>query len=368
MKTSVYQISFVGIVGTFLIYLYTNKKLPMLKNLFLEQKNILFAFGFILVSMTTSNALSPVATLDSWSAEFQYLFRYFFMFAILLLFHKEDIFSKKFIVIAILLSLFIQGIDGIYQSLFEVDFIKNNAGSLSEGLSGATFNRNNFCFFMSIGASICTGLLFYSKEYKLEKIHITTLITLLSVFLFNLLFSYSRASWLFYSVFSFILFAVEYKRISNKHFVFFLIIILLTALIFFHFDDLFLRLYQLIKLNDGGRYPIWHDVLHLIKENFIFGYGLMTYQYIASQPILSVHNSVLEILLFLGIVGFIAFTALLYFILDAIIKAKNYFYLAFFCAFLVISQFDNSIIKGITSLSTLSIFAFFIFAKETNKE
>ena len=221
---------------------------------------------------------------------------------------------------------------------------------------------------MSIGASICTGLLFYSKEYKLEKIHITTLITLLSVFLFNLLFSYSRASWLFYSVFSFILFAVEYKRISKKHFVFFLIIILLTALIFFHFDDLFLRLYQLIKLNDGGRYPIWHDVLHLIKENFIFGYGLMTYQYIASQPILSVHNSVLEILLFLGIVGFIAFTALLYFILDAIIKAKNYFYLAFFCAFLVISQFDNSIIKGITSLSTLSIFAFFIFAKKTNKD
>lgn len=221
---------------------------------------------------------------------------------------------------------------------------------------------------MTIGTSICTGLLFDNQRYKLTNIHIYILIVFLFVFLFNLLFSYSRASWLFYGVFTLILCTAEYKRISKKHFFIFLTISILIVLVFFYYDNLFFRLGQLLKMDDSGRTPIWDDVIYLIKQNFVFGYGLMSYASIASQPILSVHNSVLEILLFVGIFGFTSFTLLLYFILMEIIKIKNYFYLALFFAFLVITQFDNSIIKSITSLSTLSIFAFFIFAKNNSEE
>ena len=368
MKTSIYQISFAGVVGVFFAYLFLSSKISTLKSIFIENKNIISAFGLVLVSMTISNALSTETTIYSWSTQFHYLFRYFFMFIMLLFFHKEAIFSKNFILITVLIALCFQGIDGIYQSLFGFDFIKNNAGSLLNGLSGATFNRNNFGFFMTIGTSICTGLLFYNKDYALTKIHTSILIILLLVFLFNLIFTYSRASWLFYGVFVFILFIFDYKKISKKHLFIFLTIIVLTIFMFYYFDNLFLRLSQLLKMDDGGRYPIWNDALHLIKKNYIFGYGLMTYQYIASQPILSVHNSILEILLFLGVFGFIAFTLLLYLIVSEIIKTKDYFYLAFFFAFLVITQFDNSIIKSISSLSTLSIFAFFIFVKNSFEE
>ncbi|WP_067177507.1 O-antigen ligase [Sulfurospirillum sp. UCH001] len=368
MKTSVYQISFIGILGVFFTYLFLHKKILILKSIFIEHKNIVFSFGIILISMTISNSLSTVTTIDSWSAEFHYVFRYFFIFVILIFFHKESIISKKFVLFTVLFSLSFQGIDGISQALFEYDFIKHNVSSINDGLSGATFNRNTFGFFMSIGVSVCTGLLFYNQRYKLTYINIYILSILLFIFLFNLLFSYSRASWLFYGVFFLILCFAEYKKISKKHFLIFLVIAILIALVFFYYDNLFFRLGQLFKMEDSGRIPIWKDVIDLIKQNYIFGYGLMSYASIASQPILSVHNSILEILLFVGLFGFISFALLLYFILREIIQIRNHFYLALFFAFLVITQFDNSIIKSITTLSSLSIFAFFIFAKNNTIE
>jgi len=367
MKTSIYQISFACNVVLFFTYLFLNKKIYILKDILIENKNLILVFGLVLVSMTISNTLGRFVTLESWNTQFQYLFRYFFMFIMLLFFYKENLISKKFVLIAILLALSLQGMDGLYQSIVGYDFIKNNLGSLFDGLSGATFNRNNFGFFMAIGISICTGLLFYNQEYKLTKIHILALATLYLIFFFNLLFTYSRASWLFYSVFVFILFTLEYKKISKKHLFIVLAIMIFAALMFFYFDNLFFRLCQLVQMNDGGRSPIWNDAISLIKENYIFGYGLMTYEYIASQPTLSIHNSVLEIVLFLGVFGFITFTILLYLILKKIINNKNNFHLALFFAFLVITQFDNSIIKGITSLSSLSLFAFFIFSNKNKK-
>lgn len=367
MKTSFYQISFIMMVGIFCAYLFLNKKMPAFKDILQQYKNILLAFGLILLSMTISNSLGKFVTMDSWSTQFHYLFRYFFVFLILLFFHREKLISQRFIALAILCSLSLQGVDGLHQAIFGNDFIKGHSGSIVDGLSGATFNRNNFGFFMTIGASLCTGLLFYKNEYKLTTLNIVSLAILLFLFLFNLIFTYSRASWLFYSVFLFILVTLNYKKLSKKHHLAFGIVLILMVCIFVYFDSLTLRLIQLLQMDDGGRKPIWDDALQLIEKNYLFGYGLMTYDYIASQPTLSIHNSILEILLFLGIFGFMAFTLLLYLILKEIVKAKNYFHLAFFFAFLLITQFDNSIIKGITSLSSLALFAFFIFSDQTKE-
>ena len=367
MKTTFYQGSFVGLAVVFCFYCFYYRKIETLKELFLLYKHIVIAFGLILLSMTISNSLGKFVTMDSWSTQFHYLFRYFFVFFILLFFYREKLISQRFIALAILCSLSLQGLDGLHQAIFGSDFIKGNIGSIVQGLSGATFNRNNFGFFMTIGASLCTGLLFYRDKYKLTTFNTITLTILLCLFLFNLLFTYSRASWLFYSVFFFIIATLDYKQLSKKHYLAFGTVIISIVCIFLYFDNLTLRLIQLLQMDDGGRKPIWDDTFRLIQENYLFGYGLMTYEYITSQPTLSIHNSILEILLFLGIFGFIAFTLLLYLILKEIVKAKNYFYLAFFFAFLVITQFDNSIIKGITSLSSLALFAFFIFSDKTKE-
>lgn len=367
IKTTFYQASFIGLVITFLFYCFYYSKINVLKELLLSYKHISISFFLILLSMTISNSLGKFVTIDGWIIQFHYLFRYFLLFMMLIFFYKEKLISHRFITWLILCALSLQGLDGLYQAFFGYDFIKGHVGSIYSGLSGATFNRNNFGFFMAIGASISTGLLFYKNTYQLTTFNFVTLIALLLLFLFNLLFSYSRASWLFYIVFIFVMTTLDYKQFSKKNYLVFFIIFILIVSIFLYFDNLSSRLIQLFQMRDGGRMPIWNDALNLIQKNYIFGYGLMTYDYIASQPKLSIHNSVLEIILFLGIFGFITFTILLYFILKEIIQNKNNFYLALFFAFLVITQFDNSIIKGITSLSSLALFAFFIFADKTKE-
>lgn len=202
MKTTFYQGSFVGLAVVFCFYCFYYRKIETLKELFLLYKHIVIAFGLILLSMTISNSLGKFVTMDSWSTQFHYLFRYFFVFFILLFFYREKLISQRFIALAILCSLSLQGLDGLHQAIFGSDFIKGNIGSIVQGLSGATFNRNNFGFFMTIGASLCTGLLFYRDKYKLTTFNTITLTILLCLFLFNLLFTYSRRLGYFIVYFS----------------------------------------------------------------------------------------------------------------------------------------------------------------------
>jgi len=105
----------------------------------------------------------------------------------------------------------------------------------------------------------------------------------------------------------------------------------------------------------------------MIKQKLLFGHGLMTFSdigKIGGEYYSGVHNSILEILFFLGLFGFIAYTNLIWKILKKIISNKSTIQIALFFAFLTITQFDQSIIKGIASLSSLTVFAFFIFTQE----
>ena len=102
MKTTFYQASFVGLAVIFCFYFFYYRKMEMLKELFLLYRHIIIAFCLILLSMTISNLLGKFVTIDSWSTQFHYLFRYFFVFLILLFFYREKLISKKFIILAIL--------------------------------------------------------------------------------------------------------------------------------------------------------------------------------------------------------------------------------------------------------------------------
>jgi len=318
--------------------------------------------------MTISNLLNNITTFLSWGTEFNYLFRYLLLFLILIFLHRESFFTKKFLLIAIFSSLLLQGIDGISQAIFNYDFIRGHTNGLHEGLSGAVFNRNPFGMFMAIGASLSFGLLFYKNLYRLKKIEILLLSIFFGIFIFNLLFSYSRASWLFFAMFIIVLYAANYKNIDKRYIFILIALILLIIMIFNYNEALLLRFKSLIHEDSSHRFEIWTQALKLIKQKIFFGYGLMTYSKIGLNSFSGVHNSIIEIFLFLGLFGFIVYTNLLWKILNKVLSNKNIIQLGLFFAYIVITQFDESIIKGIVVLSPLVLFSFFIFSqsKETN--
>ncbi len=363
MKTSFYPISYVLMVAIFLYYIFVQKHTEQFKNMIKQLKTLIIFFCLILTSMTISNTLSPITTFQSWSTEFNYAFRYFLIFIILLFFYKERFFTKKFLIVCILFSLFIQGVDGLYQTFFHVDLFKNIPGSISLGLTAATFNRNTFGMIMAVGTSICIGILFQYKYNKLKKSEFFFTSLLMILFLFSLIFSYSRSSWIFLVVFGLIFGTWNYKKIKKFHIIIIFISILVIAILFLTNHDLMLRINSLLSGYSSHRFEIWKQAIGLIKDKILFGYGLMTYGKIGIKEYSGVHNSILEIFLFLGLFGFIAYANLLLYIFKKIILDKNSFYLAFLIAFTVITQFDDSIIKGIVTLSILSIYGFFVFSE-----
>lgn len=291
MKTSIYQISFAILTILFLTYLIYYKTLNNLKNLFLFYKDIHLIFSLVIFSMFISNISSHFVTAESWVTLMQYIVRYFLLFWILIFFYAEKIISKQFIVIAIFISLFIQSIDGLHQIFFNIDFIKSHAGSITEGLSGATDNRNVFGFFMSIGASISSVILFNYSVNKLKKMSIIFIIFSLFIFILNLLFSYSRSAWLFYVTFIIFYIIKNLNYWSNKKTLFLLSMITVIGMMFLFSDTLFIRFCKLITMDSSQRNVIWLDAIRLIQENFLFGYGVMTFKHLSSQPISFIHNS-----------------------------------------------------------------------------
>ena len=364
MKTVFYVASYVGMILIFLYYIFIHKKYQVLLEIIKQYKTIILLFSLIILSMTISNAISSYASFISWRAELNYIFRYFLIFMVLIFFYKESFFTKRFLLIIILVSLGIQAVDALFQAYYHYDIIKHHSGSFTRGLKGAVFSRNSFGMFMAIGSSLTFGLLFNAKKYNLDRVEILFTILLLILFVIDLLFSYSRASWLFFTTFIIVFLIINYKKVKLVHILLFFILIFMIALLFYNNGTLYYRLIQLLHGNSPQRLAIWSNALSLIKENMVFGYGLMTAWALHIKPDPSIHNSILEILLFLGLLGFIFYSLLLWHIFKTCLKNKNDIQIALFFSFLVITQFDDSIIKSIVTLSSLTIFAFFIFTKK----
>ncbi|GEM_PF-2246175 len=370
MKTAIYPISYSLFLFFSGIYFYKNRLVCSLTDFAITYQKLLIAFGLVIASMVTSNLLSPYVSFGSWKVIFEYVVRYFLLFVVLIVLYQNAVISKRFLLVAILCALSIQGIDGLYQALSGIDLIRGHLGSIAgegmnAGIRAAMFHRNTFGLFMAIGIMLSTLLLIFENKLPHKPYQTLFLSMTIPFFIFGLLFSYSRSAWVFCCVFLSVYLFKEYKRLTYKHYLVLLTLIVSIVCFFLYFDTLFVRFVQLIQLNSSERDIIWLDSIRLIQAHPIVGYGLMSYQKIASQHTLSVHNSLLEIMLFLGIVGFAAFSFLLYVALEKIVQIKDSVLLAFFVAFLVVSQFDHSIISNAPMLSALSLFAFFIFAQNT---
>lgn len=367
-KNSVYQISTILIIVYFLIYVIKNKDFIYLKNIIMRFKDLFIIFLLIILSMTISNLANDVSKTDAWRIELSFIYRYAFIFFILIFLYSKEFFTKKYIFIYILISLSIQSFDGLYQSIYGYDIFLHNEGSIILGLTGGTYNRNIFGLFMGIGV-ILSFLAFKKNIYEKNNIFIFILFAL---FIYNSLFCYSRGVWVsIFAAFTFY-FIVNLKNIKMEHFIILGIVFLTIILLFFNVELLNERFKQLMIGYSSSRTDIWLYALELIKQKPILGWGINSFSVRGWNDITSVHNHTLEIFLDTGIIGLLLYTVLLGLIVKELIKNKNYGLLSMLIYFFVWGIFGESIISGKTLLSTLTLFAFFAFSqrlqlKEENK-
>lgn len=358
--------SVVILILLFFTDLLLTKSFTLLKNLVTTYKNIFLSFIFIIFSISCSNALGIHAE-KAWYLEFVFIVRYGLIFFILLYSYSKGYISQELLLYMILISLTLQSIDGLYQHFFGVDFLRGHQVIDGSWLTGAVFYYNPFGMLMAIGAGITISLLVEYKKFKITTAQILLLFSLLSIFIYDLLYSLSRASWISFAVFVILMTIFNYKKL-NMRTIFALCLLLLFTIIFIAYDhNILARFNQLLQGDSSNRYEIWSHSISAFLERPLLGYGLNSFKTVISQEYSATHNSILEILLYLGLLGFIAFSNMLILVLREILLTKNFINLSFFVSLLILSQFDASVTNSKIFLSILTIFAFFIFAHKIEK-
>lgn len=364
LKNSVYQGSVVLIIIMFFYHLTSFKTYNFIKELILEYKDILTAFSLIILSMVLSS-IAGINTIESLEETLKFFIRYLLVFFILIYFYRLEFFSKKFILSTIILTLSLYGLDGIYQYYYGLDFFKNLPLE-GNALTGPFFSKNILGFIMAIGAIVTFSLI---MENKFNMTIALILYLIFFIFIFNLAFSLSRASWLFFVISAGLMTIAAIKTIkfNFKHISFLILSIIFLALFFIFNDVLLARLDSLISLDSAHRTDIWLDTLSHIREKIFLGYGIDTFSLVVRQDHSGVHNSTLEILLFLGIVGLAVYINLFRVVFQKIIKDKLIYYGSFLVGFLFLLHFDGSLVYSKLDLSVLIILLFFIYGKKENK-
>ena len=340
MKNAIYQVSVILMIMMLIYHVLVFKNIDMIKSILKQQKAIFIAFGLIIISMLLSSILG-VNTLNSLSDTFKFVIRYVLILLVLLYFYKNNFFNREFIIKIIVISITIYALDGLYQYLIGYDFFKEQP-LMGQGLTGPIFNRNIFGFIMAIGSIITFSLLFHN-DYKFHYFKYFLFIIFL-LMVFNLFFSMSRASWLFFLLYFSLSIPYVYskdllskKRLAMIMFVIFFIIILFTSN-----DSLLLRLNTLLSGNSSQRFELWMDTLHYIRESFLYGYGIDTYTLIVTTKFSGTHNVFIEIFLFLGFFGFLTYLNFFRVVFLEVYKLKVYKYGFFLLSFLfLLPQFGG---------------------------
>ena len=359
-KNVIYQISTVLLIAFFLIYLVKYKDFTYLKNLLLNYKELIYIFFMILLSLIISD-IANYELIDTNILQLQisYFYRYIFIFVILLYFYSKNFFTKSLLYFIVLISLSIQTFDGLYQSIVGYDLFKNNVGSLESGLTAATFNRNTFGLIMGLGVLLSFFLI--NREKVFNKTNLLNIL-LFIFFIFCSLFSYSRATWVALFLSFILYFIIHYKNIKLKYILYFIISLFIFIFIFLNIDPLFSRLNLLLSGYLSNRDEIWLNCVDLIKQKPFFGWGVGTWSEIGLKAYSSVHNSILEILLYLGFFGLFIYLYFFIVIIKELFCFKNFKAYSILIYFIVVSFFDQDIFSGKIFLSFFTILIFYIFS------
>ena len=150
--------------------------------------------------------------------------------------------------------------------------------------------------------------------------------------------------------------------------------LLLGSIIMFLMDDhLIHRLTQLLQGHSSGRTSeIWPFTIDKVMNSPIIGYGINTYKLLATQVPAShhkgVHNLPLELLLYTGIIGFTIFSYLIWLTLKESFTKNKILYCILFVSFLILMQFDGSLIDSTIHINIFILILFFIYSFRLDKK
>ena len=194
------------------------------------------------------------------------------------------------------------------------------------------------------------------------------------MFLFTLFHSQSRSAWVMFGIFSigYIFLYIKNHGIDKKLFYTISVLLIFIALFFTVDENLLHRLTLLLQGNSSGRMTeIWPFTIDKIVNSPIFGYGINTYKLLAtsypSRAHDGVHNLTLELLLYTGIIGFSIFTYLIWLILKESFTKNKILYFILFLSFIVLLQFDGSLIDSKVHLNIFILILFFIYSFRLDK-
>ncbi|MBN2483484.1 MAG: O-antigen ligase family protein [Candidatus Omnitrophica bacterium] len=315
---------------------------------------VLFVFFFCIgLSLFVSPSLKTSATawISKWGEG-------------ILLFYMAQVFLKRksliIIVSVFCVSACVVSIDGIYQLIRGVDFIRgfdlmriNNLFAVR-----ASFRHyNNFASFLIVIFFVCSGIVFSSKNQRMR------MFTIVVMFLIcvNLLFTYSRGGWLSFVLVLFLLDIFLVRRRGRLLFVALGLLPLIALFIFPSFRD------RILLYGDAGRFTMWRAAWAMFKESPLLGKGLGLFMEFlpryANVGHQYAHNCYLQVLAETGLVGFVPFMSFLGMLLFSgyalVCKKKDYLLMGIMLgvtAFLIHSFFD-------TQLFTLKLsILFWLFA------
>lgn len=356
-KNAIFQISIIGIILFFLYDLFKTKRFDILIENLKQTRYLFIGFSFIIFAMILSNILNPeFIDKKSWHTIFSFVYKYGLIFIMLAYFYKLEFFRKKEILIVVWCSFLLLLLTGIYQIIQEPTII------LGGGLTGSLDNRNAFGLMMGMGFVLSLSLLKYKRNVALFSI---------VLFSFFMIFSFSRSSWVASFSSFIVLLILNYKNIKISHMIYFLCFLCFLLLLYFNFDSFQNRFEQLLNGESSNRTTIWLYTIEFIKEKLFFGYGINSWKYLPNEYLNKFpdpHNSILEILIYTGLFGFISCLFTIIIVLKKIYKSKNFILFSISTYFIIVTQFDFGAYGSKELLSFLTIFVFFVYSDSFREE
>lgn len=284
----------------FALLFFVIKKMAKPEFKFLENYTYLFLMFFLYFSI--ASFINSIYIKKSFAA---LIFKWLENIFIFIIIHDTFLNKPKRFWIAILIFLSVSGligIDGIFQQLTKIDFIRHRSFHY---MTAPFRNPNDFGAYLVPTVLMVITLFFYSslkKQYR-YKIILSLLGILLSI---CLILTFSRGAWigLFAGLFLLAFF-------SKKKKIFYVLACIIMSFILIPI----LRLRVLGTFRSGGdafRFTIWPVAISMIKENPFLGKGVGTFMtYFSKYPTnLSpqyAHNCFLQIWAETGIFSLISF-------------------------------------------------------------
>ena len=373
LKNAFYQATTALLILLFLVHIFYYKQKKELKALWGTYKQLFSLFILFITIMFLSSFLG-ISEHKAFSEIFKYIYRYPLILFVLFYFYKQTFFTRKWFLTIIFIALFIHALDGIYQYFTGFDLFRYKSLYSGIRLTGAVSNPNPFGLVMAIGSII--SLIFFLELKKdfyspLEKLFYFFAFIL---FLFTLFYSQSRAAWMMFIFFFLGYIGVHLKKhgANKKLLISICSIVILIIIFFITNNNLHHRLVSIIEGNSSQRLEIWLFTITQIKENPVFGYGLESFKILAANTNLSyfagTHNAFLEILLVTGIIGFSIFIYFVFIVLKESLTKEKILYGLFFLSYLLLLQFDGSLIKGKIYTTIFIIILFFIYSFRLDKK